>query len=133
MTHTRTHTRALKFLSLSPVLFLSNPPIHNIRVSLRPLYSLAPSSTYISAPPSPSRNSKRAEPIEACWADRPGRGCQGAYRVTTWDKTLWCCFAASLRTKMTENRQETRRETERISHKADSAVFSPVDRRTFIL
>jgi len=111
-THTHTHTRAYITVPV-PVFFLSNPPIHNIRVSLHPLYSLPPlhPPTSLHHPPL-LLTPRRAEPIEACWADRPGRGSQGAYRDTTRDKTLCrcsCCFPASLRTEMTENRQEEAR------------------------
>ena len=110
-THTHTNTRALKFLSLSPsasLQFTTSGSLYTLSAH-SPLHP--PTSLHHSPLPLTPR---RAEPIEACWADRPGRGSQGAYRDTTRDKPLcWSCccrcFPASLRTEMTENRQEEAR------------------------
>ena len=120
-THAHTHTHALKFLSLSFSVSLSSSSSSATLqfTTSGSLYTLP--THYPLHPPTSLHHApllwtpRRAEPIEACWADRPGRGSQGAYRDTARDKTLCCCcfccfcFHASLRTEMTENRQEETR------------------------
>lgn len=94
--YTRVHQRVTLCL---PVLFLSIPPTHNIRVSTPSYHPVhPPSSPAISQPSSPSR---RAKPIEACSAD------QGV-AVDARDKTL-CFFSTSPGRKKVLEKTGTRR------------------------
>jgi len=121
MTHTHTHTHTTHTYITVPVPLSLSSSLATLQFTTSgSLYTLSSHSplhppTSLHHPPL-LLTPRRAEPIEACWAERPGRGSQGAYRDTTRDKTLCCCcccycccLPASLRTEMTENRQEEAR------------------------
>jgi len=136
-THTHTHTHACIKVPIFISVSLSSSSATLQFTTSGSLYTL--STHYPLHPPTSLHHSpllltpRRAEPIEACWADRPGRGSQGAYRDRHCEgqNTLLLLLLLPLIVQDRDDREQTRRgsrETERISLKADTAARSPVGR-----